>query len=52
MGRTEKGDGQGEGEGIIGEIKETPLVRNPILLNRYRKSSIKPPGGLIYLKPI
>ena len=45
MWRTEKGDGQGEGEGIIGEIKETPLVRNPILLNRYRKSSIKPPGG-------
>ena len=28
-----------------GGIKETPLMRNPILLNRYRKSSIKPPGG-------
>ena len=45
-------DGQGEGEGIIGGIKETPLMRNPILLNRYRNSSIKPPGGLFYLKPI
>ena len=35
MWRTEKGDGPGEGEGIIGGIKETPLMRNPILLNRY-----------------
>ena len=43
-------DGQGEGEGIMGGIKETPLMRNPILLNRYRKSSIKPPrGGGAYL---
>ena len=34
MRRTVKGDGQGEGEGIIGGIKEIPLMRNPILLNR------------------
>ena len=45
----ENGKRQGEGEGIIGEIKETPLMRNPILLNRYRKSSIKLPGGEAYL---
>ena len=32
-----------------GGIKETPLMRNPILLNRYRKSSIKFPGGEAYL---
>ena len=42
-------DGQGEGEGIMGGIKETPLMRNPVLLNRYRKSSIKLPGGEAYL---
>ena len=43
-------DGQGEGEGIMGGIKETPLMRNPVLLNRYRKSSIKPPGGGLFIK--
>ena len=47
-------DGQGEGEGIMGGIKETPLLRNPILLNRYRKSSIKPPrgGGGLFIKSL
>ena len=48
--RLEKVDGQGEGEGIMGGIKETPLMRNPVLLNRYRKSSIKPPGGGLFIK--
>ena len=33
----------------MGGIKETPLMRNPVLLNRYRKSSIKLPGGEAYL---
>ena len=33
----------------MGGIKETRLMRNPILLNRYRKSSIKLPGGEAYL---
>ena len=33
----------------MGGIKETPLMTNPVLLNRYRKSSIKLPGGEAYL---
>ena len=41
--------GRGGGGGIEG-IKETLAMRNPIMLKRYRKSSIKPPGGLIYLE--
>ena len=45
------GKGRGGGGGIQG-IKETLAMRNPIMLKRYCKSSIKPPGGLIYLKPI
>ena len=52
-GKHRKGTGKaGAGGGGIEGIKETLAMRNPIMLKRYRKSPIKPPGGLFIWKPI